>query len=219
MEIDIHCHTRALSDAIQLISLDVNADISFDEIASYFSLGIHPWYIDKLNHRDALIKLENVSRHPWLLALGECGLDKAIATPMPLQMDVFSDQILLAKRLDKPLIIHCVRAFNELLQLKKELAANQIWLIHGFNAHPVLATELLKQGCYLSFGKALLHNTGKARQTFSSVPLDRLFLETDACNDITIGEIYMAAAKIRGLEISELQRQIVANFKRVFTHD
>lgn len=217
MEIDIHCHKRSSPENIELLNLDVNAD--FNEVKSYFSLGIHPWYIEELSLSHALRQLEHFGRHPMLLAFGECGLDKKVATPMPFQIEVFSAQIAMAKRFDKPLIIHCVHAYNELLELKKKLAADQIWLIHGFNAHSALAAQLLKQNCYLSFGQALLHNTGKARQTFSCIPLDRLFLETDARNDITIGEIYAAAARIRGLELPELQRQIVANFKRVFTHE
>ena len=219
MEIDIHCHQRASNAGIQLLNLDARAEVNFDEVQGYCTMGIHPWDLDYLNLAEALQKLEYTCRYPWLLALGECGLDKTIATPLPLQIEVFSAQIALAKRHHKPLIVHCVRAYNELLSVKKHLAGKQIWILHGFNAHPTMAEQCLKAGCHLSFGHALLRDTGKARTSLLQTPIERLFLETDACSDITIGEIYVAAAKILDLDLHCLQRQIVANFHRVFTHD
>lgn len=121
MEIDIHSHKWRVSGVIQLLNLDVNSAVNIPALESYFSLGIHPWDIQHLNISDALEKLEKLCRHPLFLALGECGLDKSIATPISLQIEVFSAQIALAKRLEKPMIIHCVRAYNELLHLKKTL--------------------------------------------------------------------------------------------------
>ena len=104
------------------------------------------------------------------------------------------------------------------MQLKKQLSPRQAWIIHGFIGKTALAKQLLQHGCYLSFGKALLHRQ-QTRDSLAITPLDRLFLETDAAIDVSIGEIYAAAAKILQLDIPTLQRQIVANFERVFMHD
>ncbi len=198
------------------MSFDVN---EFDQQLAkkqFYSLGLHPWFIAR---QDWQAGLKTIVNHPNLLAIGECGLDKAISTPLALQIQVFEQQIQLAKHWNKPLIIHCVRAFNELIQLKQANPDVKAWVIHGYNAKPPMAQQLIKHGFYLSLGKALLAENSNAQQSLLSLPLERLFLETDAANDISIGAIYVAAAKIVGIDVSTLQQQILANFQRVFLHD
>jgi Tat protein secretion system quality control protein TatD with DNase activity len=68
-------------------------------------------------------------------------------------------------------------------------------------------------------GKAMLNPQSNAAKTLQIMPLQQLFLETDAAEDILISDIYAAAAKIVGLSIEDLQQQIFHNFKRVFLHD
>lgn len=186
--------------------------------AGYFSLGIHPWFIELQNTDTAFQTIASFIHHPQLLAIGECGLDKCIDTALDKQIDIFTQQIKLAQQFGKPMIVHCVRAFSELLQLKKHLAPSQAWIIHGFTGKPALAEQLLKHGCYLSFGKALLQSGSQAGMALLTIPNDRLFLETDAA-DAAIDTIYTAAAKIRHVDIACLQQQILNNFKRVFMHD
>lgn len=223
--IDIHCHQQ-VSGHLHIVSLDTFecADFSaprLDGLPSagrYFSVGIHPWFIARQDVDAAMQRLAEIVRLPAVLAVGECGLDNCIETPLETQVDVFVRQIELAEAAGKPLLIHCVRAFHELLRLKKRYGATRPWIVHGFAGRPELARQLLQQGCYLSFGKALLnehHQTGRALQ---AVPPDRLFLETDMA-DVEIGVIYREAAKILGFDLPTLQRRIVANFARVFTHD
>lgn len=218
--IDIHCHKAAGNDKLAIVSIDT---LDFDRDAlnnGFYTLGIHPWFIARQDWRTALDKIVAVAGDPRLLAIGECGLDKAIATPLALQVEVFESQIELAERLGKPLIVHCVRAFNELMRIKKAGKAIQPWIIHGFSGSPVLAEQLMKLGFYLSLGKALLRDRGNnACRVLAEMPLDRLFLETDAAEDVSIGAIYAEAAKILGLDLITLQRQIVANYNRVFPHD
>lgn len=219
MEIDIHCHQRSSDNGMKLLCLGTIQQALADTSLKHFSVGIHPWQLDDLNLSQALQALEQACVHPGLLALGECGLDNTLTTPSAIQLEAFSAQIALAERYRKPLIIHCVRAYHVLLSVKKRLAAQQIWIVHGFNGHPVIAEQLLQHGCYLSFGHALLQHKSKARTSLLQTPLERLFLETDVRIDVPIGEIYAAAAKILDLELPLLQRHIVANFHRVFEHD
>lgn len=187
--------------------------------AGYFSLGIHPWFIEYQNIETAFQTLETFKNHPKLLAIGECGLDRCIDTAMDRQIEIFSRQINWAERNNKPLIVHCVRAFAELLQLKKSLAPSQAWIIHGFSGKPALVRQLIKHGCYLSFGKALLQANPQTSPALQATPIDRLFLETDAAADISIDTIYAAAAKIRSVDFASLRQHILDNFKRVFLHD
>lgn len=217
--IDIHCHKPNDGNNLAIVSLDTSNFTADTAPSCSFSLGIHPWFISQQDWRSGLQSLSTIRADPNLLAIGECGLDKNIDAPMHLQIEIFTRQIELAQRIDKPLIIHCVRAFNELMVIKKQTRCNLPWIIHGFIGNPVMTLQLIKQGFYLSFGKALLRNNCLARQSLATSPLDRIFLETDAADDVTISEIYSAAAKILVLDTPTLQRQIVANFNRVFTHD
>ena len=155
---------------------------------------------------------------PKLLGIGECGLDKAIACDLAVQLEVFISQIGLAEKFRKPLIIHCVRAYNELLQCKKHSRSSVPWIIHGFTGKPELARQLIRQGFYLSFGPALLHDKSNLCKVLAEMPLDRLFLETDAA-EVSISEIYAGAAKTLGLELETLQQQLLSNFHRVFFHE
>lgn len=235
--IDIHCHQYRHVGHLQILSWDTHelsnkADDSLPKPQTskhqnqtnllltdgYFSLGIHPWFIELQTIDTAFQTMESFMHHPQLLAIGECGLDKCVDTLMDKQIDIFTRQIKLAQQIGKPMIVHCVRAFSELLQLKKYLAPTHTWIIHGFTGKPALAEQLLKHGCYLSFGKALLQADSQAIMALQTTPNDRLFFETDAA-DAAIDTIYTAAAKIRHVDVACLQQQILNNFKRVFLHD
>lgn len=235
---DAHCHQIKEGTHWQIISLDTD-ETAFNKVGlpiqaaklnkqsdktmlpdtAYFSIGIHPWFLDPENADIALEKLKSYRHHPKLLAIGECGLDKTIATDMSVQTAVFRQQIELAEQWRKPLIIHCVRACNELIHIKKSLKTKLPWVVHGFNKNPELAKQLLKQGCYLSLGKDLLRERSNAAQIVQQMPLDRLLLETDDACDLPISAIYAAAAKITGLATDTLRQQIFSNFKRVFLND
>jgi TatD DNase family protein len=155
---------------------------------------------------------------PNLLGIGECGLDKTIDIDLTMQLAVFNSQIELAEKSGKPLIIHCVRAYNALSQCKKNSRSALPWIIHGFTGKPELARQLIRQGFYLSFGTALLHGKDYVCKVLAEMPVDKLFLETDAA-EICITDIYVAAAKVLGLDLETLQQQLLSNFQRVFLHD
>ena len=237
--IDIHCHQAKTADHWQIISIDTHQITQNDKreptqsstlykqtpepltainmsADTYFSLGIHPWFIECQDIDLAIETFKAYGNHPKLLAIGECGLDRTINTDLSLQTLVFRRQIELSEQLHKPLIIHCVRAFNELIQIKKSVNTSVPWIVHGYNNKPESARQLLKHDCYLSLGKALLNRQSNATQVLAILPLDRLFLETDDANDISISAIYTAAAKITGLTADALRQQIFSNFKRVF---
>ena len=215
--IDIHRHQPSGTDALEIISIDT-ADFASQILRhNYYSLGLHPWFI--AGQVDWFNKMTSALADPKLLAIGECGLDKIIAIDLPTQIEIFSRQIEFSEQTGKPLIIHCVKAFNELIQLKKTRKSASSWIIHGFNHKPAVAKQLLKHGCYLSFGKALLKPASNAEAALAQTPIERIFLETDAAADIPISAIYAAAAKILGLDSMTLQQQIQKNFQRVFIHD
>jgi len=211
--IDIHTHSLKKSDAIQLFNQPIEEKFQ----SNLCSIGIHPWHIDIANDTMQLMQLETHLKNKDVIALGECGLDKLIDLPIATQEAVFKAQIVLAENYNKPLIIHCVKAFDDLLRIRKEMKISVPMIIHGYNNNKEIALQLLKSGCYFSFGKALFDTNSNASQVISQIPSDKLFLETDAA-DTTIENIYAAASSILNLEMDALKKIISINFKNVFLH-
>lgn len=111
------------------------------------SVGIHPW--DTAGEVD-YAGLDRLARLPQVVAIGETGLDRLRGGAMERQEEVFRHHAALAEELEKPLVIHCVKAFDLLLRLKKELRPKQQWTVHGFRGNPTLARQLLDAGIDLS---------------------------------------------------------------------
>jgi TatD DNase family protein len=175
-----------------------------------FSIGVHPWYP---------CEIEEVTKYasdPRCVAIGECGLDSLSTTPMAQQISLFQEQIELSEEIKKPLIIHCVRMYEQVLRLRQMHAPHQRWVMHGFRKGPQLAQQLLEGGIDLSFGAALVSAGPALKKTLELVHMNRLFLETDNQNTITIHEVYHAAARIRNCTVEELVNAIRQNVKEVF---
>lgn len=178
-------------------------------------MGIHPWYADAENWESQLRFIEKMAVHEKVLAIGECGLDRLIALPLDKQLMIFEAQIKIAECVQKPVIIHCVRAFNELLQWKKQTKNTVPLIVHGFNNKPEIARQLLIHDFYFSLGTALLQPASNAAKVLKMIPVTRLFLENDD-KDILIESVYEAAAIHLEMTVSALQNQIWTNFATVF---
>ena len=210
----INLHTHKSAKTPNVFEIVNQSPTEFDSHIPFYSIGIHPWKIN-VNQVDNELKIiEEKIQLSNCLALGECGLDKRIETSIDLQTDVFIKQIHLAIKYNKPLIIHCVGAFQEIIAIKKQLKVNVPMIIHGFSKNEIIAKQLLKNGFYLSFGKYLLDNSN-LKSVFQSVANDKFFLETDSPN-YTIEAIYNAAAQFKSIDLLTLQTQINSNFNSIF---
>ena len=215
---NVHCHRRIAASGQEIVNFDTGDFNPLDLRGGYYSLGVHPWTIHGQDCELALQKISDRLTDPKLQAIGECGLDRCIALPLAAQLPVFISQLRLAEQAGKPLIIHGVRAFEEILALKKRQSAVIPWIIHGFNGKPASAAQLLSQNCYLSLGKALLNPCSNAARLLVEMPLTQLFLETDA-EHLPISRIYGLAAAILGMQITDLQQLLLVNFHRVFFNE
>ena len=166
--------------------------------------GIHPWKADET------FVVPDLSAK---LAIGECGLDGLRGPSMAVQESVFLEQIRLSEELGKPLIIHCVKAFDRLLQLRKELNPKQSWMFHGFRGKPQQLRSLLDAGFFVSFG--FQHN----EESLRICPIDRLLLETDDDEFHPIDEIYNNVARKRELEVTSLVKQMTENYRAFFRNE
>ena len=213
--IDIHTHTtRTDGNLIQIVNLDLNQPCPEQ---GYYSYGIHPWEADKADFQieTALQHLEERLKSPNVLALGEAGLDKIHKATYEQQIELFERQIELSETLQKPMILHDVKSHNEIIALRKKHKAQQPWILHGFNGTEQDIRQLMGQEVYLSVGESLLHSERKIYKSFKYIDLDYLFLETDMA-EVGIETIYNEAAKLLGIDIAVLQRQLFANFARIF---
>lgn len=207
-------HTHNFTNQQNIFELVNQYPWEFDEKIPFYSIGIHPWYInDERLNSDLQIIEQKLALHNCL-ALGECGLDKRIEIPLEIQKKVFKSQILLAEKYQKPLVLHCVAAFQEIIQIKKEQNVTVPMIIHGFSKNEQTAKQLLDNGFYLSFGKYLLRNP-ELKNVFQSVPNDRFFLETDTVEE-SLEEVYALAANYKNCEIEEIKSIIKTNFEKVF---
>ncbi len=172
-----------------------------------YSIGLHPCYLSKANFEE----LVQWALHKNVIAIGECGLDTICNTDTALQQFVFAQQLALANELNKPLIIHCVKAWDELLKLLKPCKVPVVF--HGYNKSKELALQLISKGYYLSFGKALQQE--RIQEILSSLPVEQILLETDAA-DISIETLYEYAAKTFSIELNAFSLQILNNAVNVF---
>lgn len=206
-------HTHTISSDKNVFSI-VNTYSNSTNFTNAFSVGIHPWFINKENLDNELLIVEQKLQEKNCFALGECGLDKITKTDFELQKTVFKNQILLSEKHKKPLIIHCVKSFQEIIEIKKMIKPTQIWVLHGFNKNLQVAESLLKNGFIVSFGAAIINNK-KLQDVVLNISLDNILLETDD-SEVTIQEVYQKIASIKNIEVKELQQKIEQNFKRIF---
>lgn len=207
-------HTHKFTNDSNTFELVNQYPWEFDNTIPQYSIGIHPWYIDESRLESDLQIIESKLQESQCLALGECGLDKRIDTPLSLQIEVFEKQITLAERYQKPLVLHLVAAYQELVEIKNRLNITVPIILHGFSKNQQIAKQMLDNGFYLSFGKYLLRNP-ELKEVFLSVPNNRFFLETDTIEE-TLEEVYLLAAQYKKTDLGELQKQVGENWKSVF---
>ncbi len=201
---DIHTHFHQRNS----ISI-LNAHSS---VESVHSRGIHPWNVDE-NYKLKIRELETDLQHPFCLAFGEIGLDKLCSSEFELQRKAFIQQIELSEKYNLPIIIHCVRASNELFQLKKEIKPTQHWIWHGFNKANLLK-QTIENNIIPSFGEAILKNED-LRNELVNLESDQFLLETDT-STFSIETIYKMVAQLRNQSIETLQQEQISNWYNIF---
>lgn len=207
-------HTHQFTNQADVLELVNQYPQEFDATLPFYSIGIHPLYINENRLAADFQMVDEKLALPECLALGECGLDKRSETPFEVQQLVFEKQLALAQKHQKPVVIHCVAAFQEIIETKKRLKITVPMIIHGFSKKVELAKQLIDNGFFVSFGKNLLRNP-ELELVFRSIPNDKFLLETDMVEE-GIQEVYALAAKYKELELIELQKIVNKNYKTVF---
>lgn len=199
--IDIHTHNKSEETAYAIFNSNG------EPTTGCASVGIHPWDVDN-NWKERFRTIKELAKAPDITAIGECGIDRAHSgAGLELQTEVFRAHITLSEELKKPLIIHCVKAVDNIISQYKECKPQQAWIIHGFRGKPQQAEQLTRAGLYLSLGEHFNAESAKV------IPADRLFIESDESNT-PIEMIYATIAAARECSIEELACQVSANAER-----
>lgn len=178
------------------------------------SLGIHPWDVDSNWATDFEKIKREAAQNPCVLALGEAGFDRLKGPEVHLQKDAFYTQARIAAELGIPLILHCVKSHDLLLEYLKSAKNPPAIIWHGWNQKPELARQLLPFPVFFSFGKHLLHPGSNAVKWLSACPIDRVFFESDD-SELKIESIYQAASLILQLPEARLAEQVIANWNAI----
>ncbi len=224
--IDIHTHSlnpinehsksilnvfaHEIAEKLEILNVNQNTH-------QLISIGLHPYHLESEKHQTEITNninlIKQFANHHQVWAIGETGLDRSRNINFELQKEVFYQHIKISETIKKPLIIHCVRAYNEVLAIKKQLKPQQKWIFHGFNGNTETAKQLLRHNCYLSYNYNLFNSTAKSTLFFKSMPLELLFLETDTMTNIE--KVYLQAAILKNMKTEELATQILINFENL----
>ena len=213
MTIDSHTHTSRPGAVIDIDASQLgvrNPELLPDR---WYSVGIHPWNASLYTQRD-LSRLRSIARNERVVAIGECGLDSlhvcyelvnnghttetVQARPnIKRQMELLKCQIAISEELRKPLLLHVVKLFPDIIRLHKTLRPAMPWVIHGFRGKAGLARELLRHGFYLSYGEEFNIHAVK------TTPPDRMMVETDE-SSMPIDEIVASLPVVPTMTLPEL---------------
>jgi TatD DNase family protein len=215
--IDIHTH-KAASDGHTVAVKNVLAGELSKKLFSekgFFSVGFHPWEIKAdMKAAEMFQTVEPHLSNSNVVLIGEAGLDRSINASFELQTELFRLHIKASEELKKPLIIHCVRAFSDLLEIRKSVKPKMPWIIHGYHSNVQVLEQLLMKEFYISFGQALLHDEQKFRKLLLLVPKPFLLFETDE-SDFDIEIIYNKAAALLNLSKEELAQTVFRNAQKL----
>ena len=214
--VDIHTHpNRNEPETIIVQNIFPGETVEKFSGRNFYSVGLHPWHIKSEEVNDVLISMvKETLENDHVCFVGECGLDKLAITNFEEQIRVFRAQVVLADEWKRPVIIHCVRAYNEILELHNKLKPDTPWILHGYTGGPLLTKQLTKRGFYFSFGKSIFNPKSKSIESLRWLPLDRIFVETDEFKG-NVEDVYQHAALLKEVSPELLKQEVWNNFNIV----
>lgn len=212
--LDFHTHRLRRKDDVNITEI-ISLHLGKNTEHKLFTIGKHPWWTKEILSEEEKNQFREILTQKNCLAMGEMGLDKLKGVEIDEQQLIFKSQLKIAQELNKPVIIHCVRAFDKLIKIKREFSQITNWCVHGFSRHSELAKQLLHEGFYLSL-MPVKEITLKYVDLVQSLPLEKFFLETDSMPNTEIETIYLQVANIKNISVENLKHQMNANAKVFF---
>jgi TatD DNase family protein len=168
-------HTHNIDEKNGIINCFPDGPFPSDKM---LSCGLHPWYYSN-NYTDAIIEISELAKSGKIVAIGETGFDPKSPVNLEIQKEIFLEHLLISEKHQLPLIVHCVKNYNVLIDTVKTHKPTQALILHGFNGKISFVLELVKYGFYFSVSENILKDPDKARLFFTFVPSYRILFETD----------------------------------------
>lgn len=214
--IDIHTHP----DRVEPENIIVQNIFPGEGFASFtgnnfYSVGLHPWHLKTPEeNNESILQVRKALEFDHVCFVGECGLDKKVSVDLEEQIRMFEKQVFISEEFKKPLIIHCVKAYNEILEIHKKLRPKLPWIMHGYAGSVQFTEQMSKQGFFFSFGKSIFDGNSKSVESLKWLSLEKIFFETDEF-DGTIEQIYEKATLLKNVSTEILKAEIRNNFNRI----
>ncbi len=214
--IDIHVHSGTPAEGIFIIESLMAHEMRKpdDTPGAAYTFGIHPWFLSEENQKDHIAAVGMTAGDKNIIAIGEAGFDKLRGPSSDLQRRVFEAQVEISEAHKKPLIIHCVRAWDEILSEHKKIRPGMPWMIHGFRGKIQMAQQLISKGFYLSIWFDFVLRP-ESSGLMKNIPREKFFLETDGA-DVDIRDIYNKVSIDMNMTVDELKKRIYQNFNDFF---
>jgi TatD DNase family protein len=214
--IDIHTHpNRIETDTIIVQNIFPGEGFAAFTGRNFYSVGLHPWHLKSTDENNEMLRVvEEALEFDHVCFVGECGLDKKIDADFEEQKRVFMAHILIAEEFKRPLIIHCVKAYNEVFELHQKLHPEMPWILHGYNGNVQTTQQLARHGFMFSFGKSLFNENSKSIESLKYLPMEKIFFETDEY-DREVDIIYTKAAELKNVSPDILKIEVWNNFNRI----
>jgi len=212
--INFHTHKPGSdSDVLTIVNLMAGEDVPAGFPGNtLFSAGIHPWQLTADNLGQMKTELILTAAHPHVVLIGEAGFDRLRGASPEIQYRAFVFQAEIAAEMEKPMVIHCVRGWEELRRAHRQLKPSRPWVIHGFRGGSRLAASLADEGFWFSLGRE-----GIRAEILGVVSSERILLETDV-SDVPIAEVYRRFAEAKGCDEEDAVSTIRRNFNKLFNY-
>ncbi len=214
--IDIHTHPfHKETDTVTVQNIFPGDGFAAFTGRNFYSVGLHPWHIGSKNeNNEALQMIAQALEFDHVIFVGEAGLDKVVDTDYFEQIRVFEAQAVLAEEYECPLIIHCVKAMNEVIELRKKMKPVMPWIMHGYNGSLEMTKQMMDKGFLFSFGENLFRSGAKTIDSFTYLPLNKIFFETDE-SDVEVEKIYEEGARLKKISLEQIKDAVWKNFNRI----
>jgi len=214
--IDIHTHPdRVESDTIIVQNIYPGDGFAAFSGRNFYSVGLHPWHLKSPEENNEMLQMvEEALGFDHVCFVGESGLDKYINVDFEEQKRVFRAHAIIAEEFKRPLIIHCVRAHNEVLEIHDKIHPEMPWIMHGYNGNVQTTQQMGKHGIMFSFGKSLFEENSKSIESLRYLPMEKIFFETDEY-DKDVEKIYEKAALLKNVSLDILKTEVWNNFNRI----
>ncbi len=212
MFVDIHTHNKNCVEgcvAIYSVMLPLEGCVPHFLGGNLLSAGQHPWC------SEGDFTSELLSMADDIVAVGEIGVDK-LHPNFERQQQLFEKQILIAIELQKPIIIHSVRSFEQsAAAIKRYRDRLRGVVIHSFVGGVSQMEYYLKLGCYISISPHSLRSKVTCK-ALESLPVDRMFIESD--NSLSsISSLYKLVSERLNIPLLELETALFKNFRTLFS--